>query len=221
MVSSGQAFNSLSYCCVERMEPSMAALCCSCLSTCLGPLSWCIPREERGWRMGQDGLQQWMEMWSESWAEGLILQQWYTAHVAAKRQKLCFCKLSLSAAVVLGRHILSKTVKSDQLSAACCVISCVCCAFYEATSSFHCWGCSNHASPHSWGKPQLLWAPRNQRPFLFREKLTILSLPYSFFKWHNSQLTARWDANLVAEFHLSHCLFDYFYQISKCSFGAL
>jgi len=66
-VSSGQAFNSLSYCCVEGMELSMAALCCFCLSACLGPLSRCIPCEERGWRMGQDGLQPWMEIWSESY----------------------------------------------------------------------------------------------------------------------------------------------------------
>lgn len=149
-MSSGQAFNSLSYC-VERMELSMAALFCSCLSACLGLLSWCIPCEERevgGWgrMVCSNGLR----------VEGLILQHRHTAHVAAKRQKLCFCKLRLSAAVVPGRHILSKAVKSDQLSAACCAISCVCCAFYEATFSSQCWNCSNHRIPHSWGKPQLL-----------------------------------------------------------------
>lgn len=48
----------------------------------------------------------------------------YSSSSNKERQNLSFCKPKLSAAVVPGRHILNVSIKSIQLLAACCVISC-------------------------------------------------------------------------------------------------
>lgn len=70
MASSGQAFNSLSYG-MEGMELSSNLLLLpSCL---LWVPSWGILQERRGWGLGQNGLQQWMEMWRMSSSRGLVL----------------------------------------------------------------------------------------------------------------------------------------------------
>lgn len=86
MVSSGQAFNSLSYC-AKGMELSKAETCHSCLSACLGSPLWCISWERRGCTLGWEGLLQWMEVWSVSSSRGLVLQQQHAAQVAAKKGK--------------------------------------------------------------------------------------------------------------------------------------
>jgi len=104
MVSSGQAFNSLSYC-MQGMEPSEAATCCSCLSACSGPPSWCIPWEKEmlgrwgrmvcsnGWRSGACPV-----------AEGLVCSSSMPVRWQQRKAKFCFCKPS--AAFVPGRHVV-------------------------------------------------------------------------------------------------------------------
>lgn len=69
MASSGQAFNSLSYG-TEGMELSSNLLLLPSCLLWVPILVYFLGKE----RLGQDGLQQWMEMWSMSSSRGLILQ---------------------------------------------------------------------------------------------------------------------------------------------------